>query len=81
MGGILHDLQNGVYSEGTEHWQGRSHYLLSDIMQWYLCPPLLYSKLSMEEFGKAEPSSQGGRTQKSPMIPNPTENSQSLPLW
>ena len=48
-------------------------------MQWYLCPPLLYSKLSMEEFGKAEPSSQGGRTQKSPMIPNPTESSLVYP--
>ena len=53
VGGILHDLQNGVYSEGTEHRQGRSHYLLSDIKQWYLCPPLLYSKLSMGEYGKA----------------------------
>ena len=53
VGGILHDLQNGVYSEWKEHRQGRSHYFLSDIMQWYLGPPLLYSKLSMGEYGKS----------------------------
>ena len=55
VGGILQDLQIDVYSEGTEHRQGRFHYLLSDIKQWYLCPPLLYSKLSMGEYGKHNP--------------------------